>query len=395
VNRLNRALCAIYSCALIFFPIAANADEPLQAGDGTQSYAFPAVESPWQALLDNAIARVINGDDYVCSAPTALDDYVVSQLNQIDVVSFFGLAAPGAFNAAANMKILFDQDASDEYIGLSGEFTREQIKRHKDNQRFWDVPTDDILLMGMHGNELTDTDTVINTLLFFGLPLPIAEYLVDTTQTIILGGDIDLSLYPSLFPGFPPPLATKHTVPGIPGGYSNPLFTLNAFAFSTRGAPVPGIGIVPDKIVMGEGLLEAITAIGLGINGPDYIHAHEFAHHVQLELGVFGAGPPTPEGTRRTELMADGFGAYYASHARGSTFQAKRFADVMTSAFVVGDCGFASPGHHGTHLQREAAAEWGGSVVKKARKKGHIESAANMLRKFDAVLPELVAPDAP
>jgi hypothetical protein len=248
--------------------------------------------------------------------------------------------------------------------------------------------------MGMHGSDLADRDTAVNTLLFAGVPLPIALYLVDTVQTIIEGGDIDLSLYPLLFPGFPAALATTHTVPGVPGGYSFPLFSLNAFAFSTRGAPVPGIGDIPDKIIMGEGLLEAMAVIGLGTNAPDFIHAHEFAHHVQYELGVFESGPRTPEGTRRTELMADAFGAYFSAHARGATFQAKRFADVMTSAFVVGDCAFASPGHHGTSLQREAAATWGGDVAAEALKQGLINSAADMVTMFDAALPEIVAPDA-
>ena len=392
MNRTGKALGAISCCALGFLAATAHADEHALAGDGN---AFPGVDSSWQALLDNAIARVIDPNDYICSAPTPLDDFVVSQLSQLDTASFFGLAATGAFNAAANIKILFDQDASDDFIGLSGEFTREQIKRHKDNQRFWDVPSDDILLMGMHGSELTDTDTLIAALLFFGLPEPLAIYLTDTVQTIIEGGDIDLSLFPLLFPGFPPAFATAHTVPGIPGGYSNPLLTLNAFAFSTGGAPIPGIGLVPDKIVMGEGLLEAITVIGLGAQGPDFIHAHEFAHHVQFEIGAFEPGPPTPEGTRRTELMADAFGAYYSAHARGSTFQAKRFADVMASAFIVGDCVFDSPGHHGTHLQREAAAEWGGSIASDALQQGVVKSAIDMLALFEAVLPELVAPDAP
>jgi len=192
-----------------------------------------------------------------------------------------------------------------------------------------------------------------------------------------------------------PPGSLIFAVPGIPGGYDNPLLTLNAFAFTTGGAPIPGIGLIPDKIVMGEGLLDGLTAIGLGDVAPDYVHAHEFAHHVQFEIGAFLPGPPTPEGTRRTELMADAFAAYYSSHARGATFQAKRFTDVMASAFGVGDCAFSNNGHHGTHLQREASAAWGESIFDGQQKKGHIKSAFEMLWLFDAALPGLVAPDAP
>ena len=117
-------------------------------------------------------------------------------------------------------------------------------------------------------------------------------------------------------------------------------------------------------------------------------------YHVQFEIGAFQS-PPSPEATRRTELMADGFAAYYSSHARGATFQAKRFADVMVSAFSVGDCAFSNPNHHGTHLQREASAAWGDSTFDGQLEKGHIKSAYEMLWLFDAALPGLVAPDAP
>jgi predicted metalloprotease len=146
---------------------------------------------------------------------------------------------------------------------------------------------------------------------------------------------------------------------------------------------------------MGDGLLDGLAAIGLSDVAPDYVHAHEVAHHVQFEIGAFLPGPPTPEGTRRTELMADAFAAYYSSHARGATFNEKRFVDVMASAFGVGDCSFASPNHHGTHLQRERAAAWGGSIVEGEQEKGHIKSAYEMLWLFDLALPVLVAPDAP
>ena len=92
--------------------------------------------------------------------------------------------------------------------------------------------------------------------------------------------------------------------------------------------------------------------------------------------------------------MADAFAAYYSSHARGATFQAKRFADVMNAAFVAGDCAFASPGHHGTPNQREAAAAWGGEVSASADNQGKIFSSNDMLERFEAILPTLVAPDA-
>lgn len=353
------------------------------------------VDTALRQMLQDSINRAIDPDDYVCNAPTYFHTWIDQQVG--DLVNISGietLAALdflGAFFWAGDSTLLFDHDASDEYIGTSGEFTREQIKRHKDNKRFWDVRTDDILLMGMHGIEIADDSRMsplMETDFYFGFFGPeVQEYVLETVQTLIEGGEVDLR---PLGPfGFPFPI--EYSAPGIPSGYDNPLFTLNAFAFSGE---IPGFGPIPDKIVMGDGILEALALNGLGNNAPDFIHAHEFAHHVQFEIGAFEPGPPTPEKTRRTELMADGFAAYYSSHARGATFQAKRFADVMSAAFGVGDCNFDGNGHHGTPDQREAAALWGGGITKSERKKGHIKSATEMLSLFDAELPNLVAPDA-
>jgi len=112
----------------------------------------------------------------------------------------------------------------------------------------------------------------------------------------------------------------------------------------------------------------------------------------KFELGAFGAS--TPEGTRRTELMADAFGAYYLAHAKGATFQAKRIVDTFEIVREIGDCAFDSPGHHGTPNQREAAAMWGAELAASAQKQGHINSATLMLTLFEAELPDLIAPDA-
>ena len=85
------------------------------------------------------------------------------------------------------------------------------------------------------------------------------------------------------------------------------------------------------------------------------IMAHEFAHHVQFELGVFDTGPTDPaEATRRTELMADAMAAYFGVHKKGLALNKKRVIDALLSFYTVGDCEFADPGHHGTPLQRGA-----------------------------------------
>lgn len=376
---------------------------------GAFEYKIAAVEdrlgtdTVWRDTLNAAIERAINPDDYECISPNEFGVWVDQQFVEILSLGFPTLEilnGLGVFSWAGDSTLLFDNDASDEYIGVNGEYTREQIKRHKDNRRFWDVYTDDILLMGMHGASIGDDQRMLPFLDFAlgappGFPVPddeLSQYFLSVAQATILGGVADLG------PFFGAPLGTgccDFDLPGIPSGYDNPMLTLNAFAFSDGGIEIiPGFGLIPDKIVMGEGILEGLDAIGLGRNAPDFVHAHEFAHHVQFEINAFQSSLPTqPERTRRTELMADAFAAYYSSHARGATFQAKNFADVMAAASVVGDCQFASNGHHGTPNQRGAAALWGGDVATSAKKQGHIKPSLDMLDLFDDELPILVAPD--
>ena len=166
-------------------------------------------------------------------------------------------------------------------------------------------------------------------------------------------------------------------------GYDWPLFSFNAVAF----------GPDPLKIVMGDGLIAFTEDVGLANSGVDLIYAHEMGHQVQGYLGLLDA-PPSPEGTRRTELMADAFSTYYLVHARGATFNAARALDTFELSFIAGDCNFDSFGHHGTPNQRRTAAEWGADIAQE-RPRGKIKSASAMVALFDAALPTIVAPDAP
>jgi len=375
---------------LFFLPVAAAADFDSYSGIAYSADVGQTTNTVWKDALERGIARAINPDDYICSAPTDFDRWVNQQFFQIDDLTAITLQELGVFYWAGDAKLLFDHNANDEYIGAEGEFTQRQNKTFKDNKRFWDIYSDDILLMGMHGAEIADDDLMYAYLpiAFGNPPLFVQDILLNAARSAIAGGVVDLSFF---VPGF------IFESPGIPGGYNNPLLSLNAFAFSSFGEEIfPGSGIIPDKIVMGDGLIDGLIAIGVGgQEGPDYILSHEFSHHVQYEIGAFEPGPPAPEKTRRTELMADGFAAYSSSHARGNTFQASRFAEVMTSAYQVGDCAFTNVNHHGTQLQRLNAAIWGKLVSDDAPNQGHINSSASMLKMFDEALPILVAPDAP
>jgi hypothetical protein len=332
-------------------------------------------DSIWSEARDRALRRIIDPGDYQCG-PTDFDSWIDTKFSAIQNFDAFIDVAFNydAIDWATYYSLAFDNNADDDYIGVNGAQTQESKKRHKDLQRFWDVPTSDVLLQGMHGIDLSSDAKMVPLLIFlYGIDHDFAQWIVDYAQSVIT------------------------TDPGL--GYNHPIWTLNAFAFTARtepdGSPFKSL---PDKIVLGEGIITAMQEMGLGSNGPDYIHAHEFSHHVQFERGVFDASvspDDQPAFTRMTELMADAFGSYFCAHSRGASFQLKRIVDAYRGAYVVGDCLFDNPGHHGTPNQRAKAAEWGAGMAQGAQKQGQINSSALMLQLFSDELPIIVAPDAP
>jgi len=259
--------------------------------------------------------------------------------------------------------LIFENSSKDQYYGVNGEYTQRITKTFKDLQRFWNIQSDDIVLAAMHGNMLLDRDKVMRTYE--------AAFGVDAATAALLA-DIVVEL--------------AAEIPQYRDG-DHPIFTFNAFALD--GFNFPPYGEIPDKIIMGDGVLEAFTAIGYGDVAPQAVLAHEFGHHIQYELDLF-EDENSPEATRRTELMADAYSAYYLSHARGATMQWKRVQQFLQVFFNIGDCGFTSNGHHGTPTQRMAAAEWGYNLANNAQKQGHILTSEEFAELFEAQLPRLV-----
>ena len=92
--------------------------------------------------------------------------------------------------------------------------------------------------------------------------------------------------------------------------------------------------------------------------------------------------------------MADAFGTYFVTHARGLALNAKRVLQAELTSFEVGDCQFADPGHHGTPLQRLRSATWAANLAAAARPHGVILPSLRFADLFEQKLPEIVAPDA-
>jgi predicted metalloprotease len=86
-----------------------------------------------------------------------------------------------------------------------------------------------------------------------------------------------------------------------------------------------------------------------------YIIAHEYAHQVQSELGLYDRyGQELP--TMDFELQADCLAGTWAKDAADNgRLEDGDVQEALDAALAVGDFDPANPGHHGTPEQREAA----------------------------------------
>ena len=168
---------------------------------------------------------------------------------------------------------------------------------------------------------------------------------------------------------------------------ADPWRSRNAVSFRGTG--------LPDKIVMGDGILEGFAAIGYGDVAPQAIFAHEYAHQIQFERDFelpAAEGQDQAEMTRFGELNADAFAAYYMTHSRGENVHKKRVEEFLNVFYQIGDCAFTDPGHHGTPAQRLAAARFGFELADQARAQGHILTAAEFNALFLAEYASIIAP---
>ena len=325
--------------------------------------------------------RIIDPTDYVCAPDSPVFDWADAEFAEAvardlpELITLFEYAAPDIPFLDA-LFLLDENDPDAQEFGYDGEFTKVMLKTERDVKRFWDIRSDDILLLAMKGTMLQDEARVAAVYQTFFLdddgsaitPAEAAEYAGIVRDALLAAETLD--------------------------GGDDPLFSFNAFAFSTSGQP--------DRIVMGDGILEGFAEVGFADVAPQAIYAHEFAHHIQYENEYFddvppGASPPiaTAELTRYTELMADAMAAYYLTHKRGATMNRHRVAKFLNAFFQLGDCAFDNPGHHGTPAQRMRAAQFGFDLADQAQKQGHILTSEQFKELFDEAYPDLVAPDAP
>ncbi len=312
--------------------------------------AYGVTTTPWAALTSQQCG------------PTAMTDYANAQVASIGGGLMGPLSQLGVFAFPSMDAMLFGTESSSDLFGGSATTTRQLNQEVRDLRRFWDTPTQGVQLVPMHGSDVySDPARLARVLVAMGMPQDQAAAFAAQLIGIV------------------------RSIPALEGG-ANPLFTLNAFSF-TPPAGMPG---VTPKIVVGDGLLEAFDAVGLGDLGPRAVLAHEFSHQVQEADGLTPA-VVTPDASRVLELRADAFGTYFLTHARGASLNAKRLLPAEQTYFELGDCNELSLQHHGTPDQRLRAAAWGAATAADAQKQGLVLPSLELEDRFQAALPGILA----
>ncbi|GAA1610383.1 hypothetical protein GCM10009789_75910 [Kribbella sancticallisti] len=326
--------------------------EALKRGGGT--------DSPRDSLLRAAL----NPADYTCVSNSPALAYIESLMKNWDGFDRGVFALSQFWNLLAYDAILFPQH--EEHYGQNGEYDHQVTKSFRQLSGFWDIADQPIDVVPMHGEMMIDPARIARVLRLRAMP---EAQVIFYSNLLATAANTEKFLY------------GKH-----------PALTFNAFAaeddeFAHLGLPVE------DTIVMGDGVLETFTVLGLADVAAPAIMAHEYGHHLQFRKG-FHTGGSTPEGNRRLELMADAFAAYHLTHARGAALQAKRIEQFSRVFRAIGDCNFLGLGHHGTPNQRERAAQWGYDLADSAANQGHVLPSLTVGERFDQALPVIVAPDA-
>jgi hypothetical protein len=239
------------------------------------------------------------------------------------------------------------EDGSKEYFGAYGERTNEMKENHEKLRLFWSgaqtasnsssspESTQDSIASAAASQHhyLASTDKQSNVILLgmHGEDLSLPQKLIPTLQQIY---SLDASSASSLAEDI------QSVIEALPGGYTNPLLTSNAIA--TQSSDTNGSRRERNSIIVGDGVFTFLEWLELYADGPDYIHSHEYSHHIQYDMGEqsHGGGGFGDDGTvgskaeqtQRLELMADVIGSYFLAHKSGGGFDASRLYDVHRTA---------------------------------------------------------------
>lgn len=334
---------------------------------GAQARARALLQRSGAQVDPQGVLHAIDAGAYLCG-PTAIDRYIDRLMAGLTEDDQAFLDDSGLLMWSSLDAIL--RPAGPETFGDRGQDTAEVRKTFDRLRRFWDVDSTGIQLRAMHGSVVTDKARMVPVLVRgFGMTADDAGRLVDTVKEFLASGKLDSG--------------------------RSPLLSFNAFAYSDSGEPADQRFGAPDMIVLGDGLSTTMKDLGLADVEPQATLAHEYAHQMQMRLGLAPAqAQTTPEGTRAIELEADAMAGYYLAHPQGERLRRGRIVDAVLSFGDSGDCEFDQAGHHGTPNQRIASASWGIALAQSTRPQGRVLPTARVVSLFRADLPRLLEPDA-
>jgi len=303
--------------------------------------------------------KMDRGDE--CSSP--LIKWTTGQVRAMGYLAYKTLHENKIIQMAYVYKHYIDRNTEEEYF-VDDIQTAELRRRHDDTIAFWSdadidnsIVTDDILLLSMHGKDLEEDDKLVPTLLrMFDFN--------DMSEVLEFAAKV------------------QRLIADLPHGFDNPLLTMNAIAtrstynYGSYGGHDDPSRRTKDSIIIGDGVLKFLIESGLERSGPDFVHAHEFGHHLQFQIVDNLISDKRPgeasfkDDDRKKELMADAIGGYFLAHDRGGDMVAHEIGIFERTAFSTGDCSTSQEDHHGTPSQRECAAVWGASMAARAEERG-------------------------
>lgn len=332
-----------------------------------EKFAEAASETVWVQKLEGALNyNRATLSTTPCEEPTQW--WFNQQLKGISRRDFlFLIEHPRVLELPFVYKFAIDKSEEGEYFGINGKHTLELKSRHNSTELFWEATdhdntlnTSDILLFGVHGSDLEYDSNLVPTI-----------RLLWPNKTIDEANEFANSI--------------QATFQSLPGGFNNPLLTFNALAvegYSENGEDYS------DSILIGDGILKFLDDVDLERDGPDFVHAHEFGHHMQFEVDIDHLGYLSEaEESRRIELMADAFGGYFLAHDRGGDMEGDEIRQLHETAMSLGDCDVEEEDHHGKPNQRKCAALWGAHLATKTTRILHPKEFRD---KFDTALNDIV-----
>ena len=333
-----------------------------------------------------------------CDENTSLNKYVAAIINfapedtqegkdQRAAVST--LALIGALDSAT-YQALYEGDTNKTLTRFGEEQDKTKLikKSFKDIKAWWDIDTGTVTLSAMKDDIATNfTKKGLKYQARYAYVAAImskfdGEYDPRDTSTGVHYAEFEAAFVKNV-PGI------LSFVPALDYG-ENPLYTLNAFAFT----PTPGLASeagLPKRFVFGDGMLSYLRVSKAGDTGIHTVMGHEYGHHLQFVMGTEYPGANQAEKTRHGELEADYFANYYGAHKAGLKYTKAERQLSIDMGYAIGDCGTDSPGHHGTPLQRQAAAVSGQALADTQKKNGHVFAAESVRLKFNKELPNILA----